>query len=560
MRAARLCVSRSGYALGRLRGMLRPRVRVTSPPEGVLLERDLPVSMRDGTILRVNVFRPKDGGPFPVILCAHPYGKDDLPGKNLLGGYSVPLRYHLFRQPDAFSFSAWTSWEAPDPGFWAPRGYAVVNCDLRGFGTSDGRGTLLTHEEALDYYDLIEWAGVQPWSTGKVGLLGVSYLALSQYRVAALHPPHLAAMCPWEGFSDLYRDLAYPGGVREDGFMKLWSAQVLKAGRTSDNPRQAQMDHPLRDTWWEARTPDLTAITTPMLVCGSFSDHCLHSGGSFRAFMQASSGQKWLYTHRGGKWSTFYSPEALTAQEAFFGQFLKGESTGILDTPPVRLEVRESGATVRDVRHEKGWPLPGTLWKRLHLAQGGVMAPGQLAEHQRTPFDMPSGQAEFTYTFEQDTELTGPMSLRLHLELEGAADCCLFAGVSKVSGGCTAGFEGSYGFGLDRVSTGWLRASHRDPDPAASWPGMPTHSHTRAVPLIPGETGLLDVALMPSSTFFHKGEQLLLTLRGSWFEPHNPFIGQFPADYEASPACRATIHMGGGFDSALTVPVIPPRR
>jgi putative CocE/NonD family hydrolase len=69
-----------------------------------------------------------------------------------------------------------------------------------------------------NYYDLIEWAGMQSWSSGLVGLDGVSYLAISQYKVAALKPPSLAAICPWEGLSDLYRDFAYPGGVREDGF------------------------------------------------------------------------------------------------------------------------------------------------------------------------------------------------------------------------------------------------------------------------------------------------------------------------------------------------------
>jgi uncharacterized protein len=77
-----------------------------------------------------------------------------------------------------------------------PRGYAVVNCDLRGFGHSDGEGTMLSDAEAHDYYDLIEWAAAQPWSTGRVGLNGDSYLALSQWRVAALRPPHLAAICP----------------------------------------------------------------------------------------------------------------------------------------------------------------------------------------------------------------------------------------------------------------------------------------------------------------------------------------------------------------------------
>lgn len=550
---------RARYALDRVLRMVRPRVTITPPPAGVRFERNVPVTVRDGTVLRVNVFRPESGGPFPVIMSAHPYGKDDLPRPDGRGGYRIPLRYHLFRQPDPIAFSAWTAWEAPDPAYWAGLGYCVVNCDLRGFGASDGRGSLLSREEAQDYHDLIEWAGAQPWSNGKVGLLGVSYLALSQYRVAQLNPPSLAAICPWEGFSDLYRDLAYPGGVREEGFMTLWSRQVLKAGRSATDPRRAQLEHPLRDAWWQEHTPDLESVTTPMLVCASFSDHCLHSGGSLRAFLRASSARKWLYTHRGGKWSTFYGDEARQAQAAFFGQFLKGEETGILDTPAVRLEVRDAGGSIREVRHEPSWPLPGTAWTPLRLDVPGRLGLTAPARRAAVALALPSGRAVFEHLFDQDTELSGPMSLRLHLELEGADDCCLFAGVYKLSGGRTVGFEGSYGFGLDRVATGWLRASHRETDPGAALPGVPGHAHTRAVPLKPGEIAVLDMALLPSSTFFRKGEGLRLVLQGRWFEPRNPFVGQFPAAYEASPACRALIHCGGACDSALTVPVIPRR-
>ena len=153
-------------------------------------------------------------------MCARPYGKDRLPTRSP-SGYRPPPQYRMIRQPKRVTFSAWTTWESPDPASWVPRGYAVVNCDLRGFGTSDGRGNLLTDAEAQDIHDLIEWAGTQPWSNGKVGMNGVSYLAISQYKSAALRPPHLAAICPWEGFSDVFRDFARPGGIREDGFIRV---------------------------------------------------------------------------------------------------------------------------------------------------------------------------------------------------------------------------------------------------------------------------------------------------------------------------------------------------
>jgi uncharacterized protein len=221
------------YAIGRLRGIVVPPVEISPPPSGVCLEHDVEVAVRDGTILRVNVFRPEGDGRYPVIMCAHPYGKDNLPKRGPFGYRPLP-QYRMLRQPKSVTFSAWTSWEAPDPAYWVPRGYVVVNCDLRGFGSSDGRGTFFTDAEARDIYDLIEWAGTQPWSNGRVGMNGVSYLAISQYKVAALRPPHLAAICPWEGFSDVYRDFARPGGIREDGFIRVWTAGVKRQGRTDE--------------------------------------------------------------------------------------------------------------------------------------------------------------------------------------------------------------------------------------------------------------------------------------------------------------------------------------
>ena len=126
--------------------------------------------------------------------------------------------------------------EAPDPAWWAAQGYAVVNCDLRGAGTSEGSAGLLSDQEGEDVYDLVEWAAAQPWSTGAVGMMGVSYLAMSQWKAAALQPPGLKAICPWEGFTDAYRDLMRPGGIRENGFVTLWGpepaagAAALQAG------------------------------------------------------------------------------------------------------------------------------------------------------------------------------------------------------------------------------------------------------------------------------------------------------------------------------------------
>jgi predicted acyl esterase len=546
------------YAIGRLRGFVSPPVEITPPPPGARFDHDVEVAVRDGTILRVNVFRPERDGSYPVILCAHPYGKDRLPERGPFG-YRPPPQYRWIRQPKPLTFSAWTTWESPDPAYWVPRGYAVVNCDLRGFGTSDGRGNLLTDAEAQDIYDLIEWAGTQPWSNGKVGMNGVSYLAISQYKVAALRPPHLAAICPWEGFSDVYRDFARPGGIREDGFIRVWSTGIKRGGRPSEDVREEQIARPLRDEWWAARTPELERIEVPLLVCASFSDQELHSRGSFRAFERVSSPHRWLYTHRGGKWAEYYSEEALAFQSRFFDHSLKGEENGMLEVPPVRLDVHEDRDSTHEVRSEEAWPLPQTQWTDLYLRADGRLTNAPVTEADAVSFDMSSGRASFIWDAPEDVEITGPMALRLFVEVRGAEDVYLFVGVQKLRAGRMVPFEGSYGYGFDRVSTGWLKASLRKLDPARSTPWRPAHTYDEFQPLKPGEVVPVDIALLPSATFFRKGEQVRLDVQGRWFSIRNPLFGQFPAAYERGPQGTCVLHCGGDYSARLRIPIIAPR-
>src|SRR5260370_19859329 len=158
------------------------------------MDRDVPVAMRDGVLLMANVFRPFAPGPAPVLMSVTPYGKDALPDR--VGTLLMRLSGVRFGKLDC---SRWTGFEAPDPLFWTKAGYAVVQADTRGMHKSEGQAGVLSDRDAEDYYELIEWAARQPWSTGTVGLLGVSYLAVSQWRAPALRPPSLKALCPWEG-------------------------------------------------------------------------------------------------------------------------------------------------------------------------------------------------------------------------------------------------------------------------------------------------------------------------------------------------------------------------
>lgn len=525
-----------------------------SPPPQLVTDHDVAVRARDGVALRVNVYRPPGCGPFPAILSAHPYGKDHLP-KRRLGRWTFSPQYRLLQQEQPVRFSALTGWEAPDPAWWSAHGYAVINADLRGAGTSDGSGALFSDLEGQDVYDIVEWAGAQPWCTGSVGMLGVSYLAISQFKAAALHPPSLKAICPWEGFTDAYRDLFTPGGIVENGFSRMWQTLTRHRMRSAENIGAQRKVHPLRDQWWESLVPDLASIEVPMLVCGSFSDNNLHTRGSFRAFEKVSSTDKFVYTHRGGKWATFYSGDALQAQLGFFDRYLKG--LDVPKPPVVRLEVRERRNVVTEIRTESNWPLPHTDWRNLYLAGNGVLDLDPAPVDGSVTFHTRRRAAAFTFPVVGDLELTGPMSLDLWVSVDGADDVALFVGVEKWIGNQWVSFEGSYGFGRDRVTTGWQRASLRALDPERSTEIEPVHTFRARQPLSAGEIVPVRVALGPSATAFCAGDHIRLLVAGRPLAPRNPLYGTFPASYVWSPPARCTVHWGANRPARLRVPAIP---
>ena len=311
-----------------------------------------------------------------------------------------------------------------------------MNLNLPGYAGSGGVPSVFQRAQAKGFHDAIEWVAAQPWCTGRVGLNGVSFLAISQYAVASGHgtdgeaPTALAAISPWEGLTDPYRDIFCPGGVPESGFPSFWWSTEVKTALTGTEddfvksegcrPPQYSTEHPLVDAWWREKTPDLGRIKVPMLVCASFSDHNLHTVGSFRAFTQAGSDNKWLYTHRGGKWDVFYNPEIQELTRRFMDCFVKGErDNGFLDEPAVRLEVRKSRDEVYEVRGESVWPPPGTTPESWYLTAEGALQASNVPPSGNLEMDAQRGELRFTYEFAEDRALIGPMALELTLSLQG---------------------------------------------------------------------------------------------------------------------------------------------
>jgi predicted acyl esterase len=514
--------------------------------------------MRDGARLFVNVFRPADDRPAPVVMSVTPYGKDKLPDR--IGMTLMRLAGVQFGRLDC---SSWTGFEAPDPVFWTAAGYVVVQADVRGMHKSEGHAGVLTDEDAGDYYELIEWAARQPWSSGAVGLIGVSYLCMSQWRVAGLRPPALKAIVAWEGLTDLLRELAYQDGVPETGFLAIWWRFRMKRGRNrrfsmAEDFLQERDHHPFDDGFWADRRPNLAAIDVPALVCASWSDHGLHTRGSLEGYERIASAGKWLFTHGRRKWETFYSREARELQRLFFDRYLKGEANQWEQTPRVRLEVRASRAVFK-VRAEPEWPLSSVRYEPWYLDAATHRLVGEPLEHEaavsyRATSGRRENRARFVRTFERDTELTGSMTLKLWVSTSEGDDLDLFVVVRKwdAAGGEVV-FYGYNGFDKDGAAKGWLRVSHRALDAARSRPGRPWHSHLQRQPVAPAEIVPVEIEIVASSTLFEAGSSLSVDVLG-----HD--ADRYPVFRHARTVNRGihTIHTGGRFDSHLLAPVVSP--
>ena len=188
------------------------------------IDWDIPIVMDDGLELRADVFRPDSDGRYPVILTYGPYAK----GLSFQEGYPDQWRIMTSQHPDveAGSSNRYQNWEVVDPEKWVPDGYVVVRVDSRGTGRSPGYVDVFSPRETDDLVACIEWAGTQSWSTGLVGLNGISYYAINQWHAASRQPEHLAAMCVWEGAADSYRDMTHHGGILSTFWANWYDMQV----------------------------------------------------------------------------------------------------------------------------------------------------------------------------------------------------------------------------------------------------------------------------------------------------------------------------------------------
>lgn len=565
-------------------------------PPDLVVDWDVAVVMDDGVVLRADVFRPRQG-QHPVLLSYGPYGK----GLPFQEGYGSAWQLMTQQHPEvsAGSSNVYQNWEVADPEKWVPHGYVCVRVDSRGAGRSAGRLDHFSARETRDLYECIEWAGTQPWSTGKVGLSGVSYYAINQWLVAALQPPHLTCMCPWEGAADFYRDMSYHGGIYCTFFERWYDIQVtsVQHGRGERGPaspltgewvcgdvtldedelRANRVDfgaelraHDLVDDYHAERSARWDQITVPFLSAGNWGGQGLHLRGNVEAFVRAKSEHKWLEIHGREHWVEYYTDYGVQLQRQFFDHYLKGVDNGWDRRPPVTLQIRTVDGFVERTEHE--WPLARTRWTRHYLDAGELtLSAGPLEQCATRSYDvLGEGVTFWMPSVEQDTEITGPVSARLHVS-STTTDADIFLTLRAFA---PDGSELLQVGAIDPkapLAQGWLRASHRELDATLSTPERPYHRHDRPQPLVPGEVVALDVEIWPTSVVLPTGWRLALTVAGRDFDHGEegarldhfanelrgcgPFI--HPDRPEEVLRGSVTLHTGGACDSSVLLPVIP---
>jgi len=509
--------------------------------DGMHIEWDVSIRLSDGVILRADIFRPPGQGRFPAILTYGPYAK----GLPFQVGYKTAWTRMVTAYPEIAEATSnkYQSWELVDPEKWVPDGYVCVRIDSRGAGQSEGFLDVWSALEARDQYECIEWTAAQPWCNSKVGLNGISYYAMNQWQTAALQPPHLTAMCAWEGASDYYRELCRHGGILSD-FLGGWYLRQVKsvqygvgerAEKNPNNGRSVAGDISLSDEalalnraethldaqnrewiddFYRARIPDYSKIKTPFLSAGNWGGIGLHPRGNFEGFLQSASDQKWLEVHGDTHFSHFYSNYGLALQKKFFGHFLKGENTGWLQMPKVQLNIRHPGEKFV-LRAENEWPLARTQWTRFYLQADGITLSTDKPDvsHVLTYHTRSDGLSFSTGPLQQAMEITGPVAARLCLSSD-TEDADVFVALRVFD---PAGQEVSFIGSNDPrtpVGLGWLRASHRKTDPLRSMPYRPWHTHDEKQALSPGKPVGLDVEVWPTCLVIPAGYSLVFNLRG----------------------------------------------
>ena len=474
-------------------------------PCDILLDRDVPVKLSDGTTIYTDVFRPVDEEEHPALLALSPYGKE-------IGGQwldDIPLRSGVKKKQT----SGLHKFEGPDPAYWVQHGYAVINPDVRGAYNSEGIIRYFGSGYGRDGKDIIDWAADQKWSNGKVGMTGNSWLAISQWFTAAEHPEALKAIAPWEGLNDSFREVGTHGGAPTAEFVEIMSDTFASTPEGGiEDSIAAVSEHPVMDAYWEDKSVPLETIDVPAYIVASWTNF-IHTYGTFEGWRRISSDEKWLRVHNTNEWQDYYTPENVEDLRKFFDHYLKNEDNGWEETPRVRLSVLNPGGKDIVGRVENEFPLARTQYKKLYLnSEKRSLQFEPVSEEGSRVYnsDVPGDEVRYRLRITEPTEITGYIKLRLWVSALDAEDMDLAVKMEKLS---PLGFRFPGSPTSEPAAKGYIRVSMRDLDPELSTEENPRQSMKEIRKIQPGEIVPVDILIWPMGMMFGKGDILQLTVK-----------------------------------------------
>ncbi|KAH6854054.1 Alpha/Beta hydrolase protein [Chaetomium sp. MPI-CAGE-AT-0009] len=538
-------------------------------PSAILVEHDVTFTMRDGKKLFADIYRPPNSdAKVPALLCWSPFGKkfNGLSSLKLMTPWNLGI-------PDG-TLSGLEKFEAPDPADWVPAGYAIANIDSRGSGDSEGTMVIMGTQEAEDGYDTIEALASQPWCNGNVGLVGNSHLAIVQWFIAALNPPSLKAIAPWEGCGDLFREQFARGGIYAgDLFDKLIVKYMLRGHNGMESFREMYKQHPLANDWWNDKRPDMKKITVPTYITGTWTN-TMHGMGAIRGWLEVDTPDKWLRWHPWQEWYDLWgNPQAKSELFQFFDRYLKGEDNGWEKTPKVRMAILKFGTSdpIENLVVDD-FPLPQTEYKHLYLQPNGLLADASPKEASFASYNSESADSlAFKHTFPRKTRIIGIPKAVLYMSCDDYDDMDVYVLIEKLDktgkpmmnlnipwkGIPVTSFDEftaqqSTEVVLYKGPVGILRASHRAFDAEKSMhPNWPFHPHEREEKIEPGTVVNLEIGIWAMGVEYEEGESLQVRISG-----RNLAVNNFGTPEHNDNTGAHKVHHGGLYASHVILPYV----
>lgn len=464
--------------------------------------QDVPIKLRDGVTIYADILRAADipmDVKLPTILAWSPYGK------------TTPKNHafqHWIPQLPVDRISGLAVTEGPDPNFWAPHGYNVVHVDPRGINKSEGDVHWWGSVNGNDGYDVIEWIAEQPWSNGKVGMSGVSWLGVSQYFVAAANPPHLAAIAPRAHTADIYRQFfVMTGGIPSvTPFFKELIDGIMGDHSCTERLDLMAVQQPLMTPYWSDKRAKVEGIQAAVYAVAGYGGF----GSTSDPVIGVPEGKKWLRYANNYHLADYYSEESLSQELRFFDRFLKNvENNWERDTPKATVEILEPGVGtgVAGTCFGETWPLENTEYRTLYLNAVNASLDSELpSEAAVASYDAMTGKQIFVYTFSEDTAVAGFMKGKFWVQTNGANDMDVFIRVEKLKDDAVIPLT---------VNNARQRVSLRELDASLSTDYRPVHTFRQSQLLEANEVVPVEIWLQSHAMMFRRGEQLRITVGGN---------------------------------------------